>query len=275
MTGQQLLEALNASDDPDQFVENLVLDDLVRLYEHASGYSACVDEWLDDDYPDKTADLQTKILNLTESRLSETLEEVAAALIQRFSDNRPPITGPVKRGCRIRLERALGHRHKEIGEPKPGDPDFIEPEPATKVPTLREALERAKAFISYARHKLDPGRAVFGDQFVNQEDADDEMAHIDSALARSKSIDDGGPMFPSHGSMGEVAHEGASRRDWLAGRAPPLPGALRALAYQFADVESPDKSHGDKSRAVLMVVAEWRYLYADAMIEAGKKGGAS
>lgn len=31
--------------------------------------------------------------------------------------------------------------------------------------------------------------------------------------------DDGGPAFPSHGSMGEVCQEGMTLRDWLAGQA--------------------------------------------------------
>jgi hypothetical protein len=30
---------------------------------------------------------------------------------------------------------------------------------------------------------------------------------------------DGGPAFPSHGTMGEVAHEGMSLRDYLAAKA--------------------------------------------------------
>lgn len=31
--------------------------------------------------------------------------------------------------------------------------------------------------------------------------------------------EDGGPAFPSHGSMGEVAHEGLSLRDYFAAKA--------------------------------------------------------
>lgn len=59
---------------------------------------------------------------------------------------------------------------------------------------------------------------------------------------------DGGPAFPSHGSMGEVAHEGICLRDYFAAKAlvgllkvnrPSDIGALRsewvAEAYLIAD----------------------------------------
>lgn len=57
---------------------------------------------------------------------------------------------------------------------------------------------------------------------------------------------DGGPAFPSHGSMGEVAHEGMFLRDYFAAKAMQscvadpswrndhLPRTC-ALAYQIAD----------------------------------------
>lgn len=205
----------------------------------------------------------------------ETLESVVSKLITRLRKRTAPAsipTGPLMRPAEMDqwakdLSEGLGLRYEEIGEPKPGDPDFVEP---TRGPTLRETLEAVA-------HEIDQQYDGTSNSIALPVRL---MEQISAALKRdeaveAKPIDDGGPMFPSHGSMGEVAHEGASRRDWLAGQAPPLPEALRALAYRFADVESPDKSHKDKSRVVLMVVAEWRYLYADAMIEAGKKGGAS
>lgn len=56
---------------------------------------------------------------------------------------------------------------------------------------------------------------------------------------------DGGPAFPSHGSMGEVTHEGMSLRDWFAGQSlagllsdPTLDRSCKAFArdaYGFAD----------------------------------------
>lgn len=39
------------------------------------------------------------------------------------------------------------------------------------------------------------------------------------------------PAFPSHGSMGEVTHEGMSLRDWFAGQA--LAGIIQADGAQF------------------------------------------
>ena len=55
----------------------------------------------------------------------------------------------------------------------------------------------------------------------------------------------GGPAFPSHGSMGEVAHEGMTLRDYFAGQAIastlPMPGGMyeaadyASLAYKMAD----------------------------------------
>jgi hypothetical protein len=53
---------------------------------------------------------------------------------------------------------------------------------------------------------------------------------------------DGGPAFPSHGSMGEVAHEGLTLRDYFAAKAMqglmdaamPMP-EIAAAAYAMAD----------------------------------------
>jgi predicted lipoprotein with Yx(FWY)xxD motif len=64
----------------------------------------------------------------------------------------------------------------------------------------------------------------------------------------------GGPAFPSHGSMGEVAHEGMTLRDYFAAKAmqaiiigygakywPPANSAA-AAAYEYADFMLKEKS---------------------------------
>lgn len=61
--------------------------------------------------------------------------------------------------------------------------------------------------------------------------------------------DDGGPAFPSHGSMGEVVQEGMSLRDYFAAK------AMGALANHSADID---------------VVSERAYELADAMLKARK-----
>ena len=66
-------------------------------------------------------------------------------------------------------------------------------------------------------------------------------------------IDDGGPAFPSHGSMGEVVKEGMSLRDWFAGM------VMGPLTVSDARVEF---SRDDD--------AEMAYDIADAMIAARK-----
>ena len=68
-------------------------------------------------------------------------------------------------------------------------------------------------------------------------------------------IEDGGPAYPSYGTMGEVVHEGKSLRDWFAGQA--LAGLL----------SNQTKSYTGKE------FAEEAYFYADWMITA-RKGGA-
>lgn len=62
------------------------------------------------------------------------------------------------------------------------------------------------------------------------------------------SKDNGGPAFPSHGSMGEVVCEGMALRDYFAAKAmqglieysgqnlpPKTPDRLSAMAYEYAD----------------------------------------
>ena len=62
---------------------------------------------------------------------------------------------------------------------------------------------------------------------------------------------DGGPAFPSHGSMGEVVQNGMTLRDWYAGQ------ALSKLANSLSDYDS---------RTVRQC-----YALADGMLEARKQ----
>jgi len=63
--------------------------------------------------------------------------------------------------------------------------------------------------------------------------------------------DNGGSAFPSHGSMGEVAQEGMSLRDWFAGKA--LSGIVPQNSSGFREWEW---------------YGEAAYKLADAMLEA-------
>jgi len=59
----------------------------------------------------------------------------------------------------------------------------------------------------------------------------------------------GGPAFPSHGSMGEVAHEGMTMRDYFAAKAMQ---SLITVQFQTKQAQS----------------AETAYEWADAMLKA-------
>ncbi len=65
----------------------------------------------------------------------------------------------------------------------------------------------------------------------------------------------GGPAFPSHGSMGEVAHEGMTLRDYFAAKA--MQGYMVGL--KPAQDIGPDMQ--DR-------IAEGMYSMADAMLKA-------
>lgn len=88
------------------------------------------------------------------------------------------------------------------------------------------------------------------------------------------SIPDGGPAFPVGGFPGDTffkpvpPHAGMTLRDYFAAHAPSLPAKLGVLAEEAADIESPDKTHGEKCAVLLEIAAEWRYRYADAMLAA-------
>ena len=74
-------------------------------------------------------------------------------------------------------------------------------------------------------------------------------------------IDSGGKAFPSHGTMGEVTHEGMTLRQWFAGM------ALQGMVDSDADVDPEFVGTMGKWGDV---VAKRAYQYADAMIRAGK-----
>lgn len=96
-----------------------------------------------------------------------------------------------------------------------------------------------------------------------------------------KPANDGGPAFQlSHRydsdpsiNVPKPGYDGMTLRDYFAAHSPPMPSDLGVLALEAADVDNPDKTHGEKCDVLLPIVAEWRYRYADAMIAA--RGGAS
>lgn len=82
-------------------------------------------------------------------------------------------------------------------------------------------------------------------------------------------IDDGGSAFPSHGSMGEVVHDGMSLRDWFAGQAMNmLLGGYDRDARRFKEslLHKPDPEGSSHAE----MLAGDAYIIADAMIAARK-----
>lgn len=69
------------------------------------------------------------------------------------------------------------------------------------------------------------------------------------------SSDSSWPAFPSHGTMGEVAHQGMTLRDYF---------AARAIDAAAAD----ELRHPTYDEATYKGTAERAYLYADAMLKA-------
>ena len=69
----------------------------------------------------------------------------------------------------------------------------------------------------------------------------------------------GGPAFPSHGSMGEVTHEGMTLRDYFAAKA--MQGAIAGMATRTGTL-------------IYSECAEAAYEMADAMLKASATGGA-
>jgi hypothetical protein len=50
----------------------------------------------------------------------------------------------------------------------------------TDAPTPAQLIKRVRSFIEYARYVLEPGKAVFPDQFPKQVDADEAMSRLDA-----------------------------------------------------------------------------------------------
>lgn len=71
--------------------------------------------------------------------------------------------------------------------------------------------------------------------------------------------DNGGPAFPSHGSMGEVTHEGMSLRDYLAAKA--MQAGLAGATIPGLDVGSQD------AVAAVRRAVKAFYLIADIMVQ--------
>ena len=71
------------------------------------------------------------------------------------------------------------------------------------------------------------------------------------------SSNDGGPAFPSHGTMGEVVHPGMSLRDYFAAK------AMQAAYMRFGGPATPSNHDGSLDHAAEMV-----YQMADAMLRA-------
>ena len=77
----------------------------------------------------------------------------------------------------------------------------------------------------------------------------------EAAMKKLSTKDDGGPAFPSHGTMGEVVHEGMSVRQHA------------IIQFIAALLASPPTSYSlDHTSRVRFAEAQ-----ADAMIEDGKK----
>jgi hypothetical protein len=69
-------------------------------------------------------------------------------------------------------------------------------------------------------------------------------------------IDSGGKAFPSHGTMGEVTHEGMTLRQWFAGMA--LQVITKNISLEdFVSLQPQE-------------LADGAFKIADAMIRAGK-----
>ncbi len=68
--------------------------------------------------------------------------------------------------------------------------------------------------------------------------------------------EDGGPAFPSHGSMGEVTHEGMTLRDYFAARAMEGELASQNVEQQWSALEK---------------LAAHAYAVADAMLAARQR----
>ncbi len=73
-------------------------------------------------------------------------------------------------------------------------------------------------------------------------------------------INNGGPAFPSHGTMGEVVNEGMSTRTWLAGQ------ALTGLLANIETCRILSKDCVESGRLFFQEVAVVAIEQADAII---------
>ena len=82
-------------------------------------------------------------------------------------------------------------------------------------------------------------------------------------------IDDGGPVFPSGDYVG---NDGLSRRDWFATFAPlPSEDAVKFHLEHDRAANPHGDSYKPSRRTVIEIIADLRFEYADAMIEAARK----
>jgi hypothetical protein len=71
----------------------------------------------------------------------------------------------------------------------------------------------------------------------------------------------GGPAFPSHGSMGEVAQEGMTLRDYFAAK------AMQSILPSYQNVFD-DETGSDDDPTFPELLAKDAYIMADAMLKA-------
>lgn len=77
----------------------------------------------------------------------------------------------------------------------------------------------------------------------------------------------GGPAFPSHGSMGEVTHEGMTLRDYFAAKA--LVGLMSTeRANEYVDEDGVFSGEDGTLFVHTKFLAEEAYMMADAMLKA-------
>lgn len=86
--------------------------------------------------------------------------------------------------------------------------------------------------------------------------------------------DDGGTAFPSHGSMGEVAQEGMTLRDYFAAKAEGPDGDATAEFVAKCLGWPVPRLDPSATRDWFMwwraAESEWKYAQADAMLKARK-----
>lgn len=88
-------------------------------------------------------------------------------------------------------------------------------------------------------------------------------------MSTTKTIDDGGPAFPLHDSD---HWEGMSMRDYFAIHAPSPSEFMRKHLRELEHGRMlGDRSRMYQSRDDEKLEAEWRYKFADAMLEARAK----